>query len=166
MSSQKTPNETVPSTSPRYVRWTTAIPTTVGVLLTVAFFAAHQVWATGFFLPDFGLIGAFLLYASILYVLVVLNTTLFGLREDRALILDLFGGVLWTIASVWLFIVYPFNFAHFADIVPWPLTPLVSWITPANARLVCALILVGMVAFIPFFALQLVGARRRLASPR
>ena len=137
-----------------------AIPTTAGVLLTAAFFAAHQAWSTGFFLSTFGLTEAFLFYASILYGIVLTNTSVFRFREDRALVLDIAGAVLWTVATVWLYLVFPFDFTHFAAVVPGPLTFLFTWVTNPVAHTIWLLLIVGSAAFIPFFALQLKHARR------
>jgi hypothetical protein len=138
-----------------------AIPTTVGVLLTVAFFAAHQALSTGFFLAGFGSTEAALFYGSILYGIIVTNTAVFGLKEDRALVLDLIGGILWTVATVWLYLVFPFDFSNFAAVVPWPLQLMFSWVTNGIARIIWVLLVLGSAAFVPFFAIQLNGARRK-----
>ncbi len=50
ISSSSTSRNIVASTRTlRQQEWTAAIPTTVFTVLTVAFFAAHQAWTTGFF---------------------------------------------------------------------------------------------------------------------
>lgn len=107
-----------------------------------------------------------LFYASLLYGIVITNTGLFKIREDRVLMLDIIGGVLWTITTLWLYLTFPFDFTHFAAVVPWPLTYTVSWITQGIAKTIWFLITVGSAAFIPFFTLQLISTRRKLSARR
>ncbi|MCL4436726.1 MAG: hypothetical protein M1503_09645 [Thaumarchaeota archaeon] len=148
---------------PRQYKWSDAIAGSFFAFLTVAFFAAHQAWATGFFLPSFGLVEQVLFYGSILFSAVVTaNILAFGIREDRAVMLQMIGAALWVVTTAWLYMVFPFNFSHFADVVPTPLQFLVTWLTNDIARIIWALIVIGSVAFIPFLVLQLRGARRRI----
>lgn len=140
-----------------------AITTTIFVLVT-AFFVAHQIWSTGFFLSSFTAIQAAFLYSSILYGILVTNTEVVGLREDRVAIVNIVGAVLWTATTAWLFFAFPFDFAHFAAVVPWPFQFLVSWITNGMAKIIWLLLLLGSFAFIPFFAFQLNAARHRLLA--
>ena len=50
----------------------------------------------------------------------------------------------WYVASAWfLMVVFPFNFAHFADVVPDFLAFLISWITNDIARVLLAIGMVG-----------------------
>lgn len=148
---------------PRQYKWSDAIAGSFFALLTVAFFVAHQTWATGFFLPSFGLVEQVLFYGSIFFSAVfTTNVLVFGIREDRAIMLQMVGAALWMVTTVWLYMVFPFNFSHFADVVPSPLQFLVTWLTNDIARIIWALIVIGSATFIPFLALQLRGARRRI----
>ena len=148
---------------PHQYKWSDAIAGSFFALLTVAFFAAHQTWATGFFLPSFGLVEQVLFYGSILSSAVIAaNVIALGIREDRAIMLQMVGAALWMVTTVWLYMVFPFNFSHFADVVPSPLRFLVTWLTNDIARIIWALIVIGSAAFIPFLAFQLSGARRRI----
>jgi hypothetical protein len=135
--------------------------TTTGIGLIAAFFAAHQAASTGFFLPSFTSVQAALLYGSILYSILVTNTEVIGLRKDHISIVNMVGAVLWTATTTWLFFAFPFDFAHFAAIVPWPFQFLVTWITNEIGRTLSLLLVVASAAFIPFFALQLASARHR-----
>src|SRR3990170_3213756 len=129
---------------PHQYKWSDAIAGSFFALLTVAFFAAHQTWATGFFLPSFGLVEQVLFYGSILSSAVIAaNVIALGIREDRSLVLQLMVASLWTVAAFWLYMVFPFNFSHFADVVPWPLQFLVTWITNDIARTIWALFIIG-----------------------
>jgi hypothetical protein len=133
--------------------------TTTGISLIAAFFAAHQAWSTGFFLPSFTPIQAALLYGSILYGILVTNTEAIGLREDRIQMVNVIGAGLWTVTAAWLFFAFPFDFTHLATVVPWPFKFLVTWITNSIGKAAWFLLFLGSAAFIPFFAFQLTGAR-------
>jgi hypothetical protein len=53
---------------------------------------------------------------------------------------DAFGGIIFvTIGGIWLFIVFPFEFAYFADVLPEFLRFLVQWISNEIARIVIVL---------------------------
>lgn len=122
----------------------------VGVIvigLIALFFYAHQIEATGFFTSSFGEPEALLLYGAILIgVAGPLARSLTGKRNKSRP--PLIASVFWIVASAWfLTVVFPFDFAHFADIVPNFFTFLVSWITNDIAR---ALIAIGMMGGIVF----------------
>lgn len=140
-----------------------AITTTIFVLVA-AFFAAHQAWSTGFFLSSFTTLQAALLYASILYGILVSNTEVIGLRKDRIAIVNIVASILWTATTAWLFFTFPFDFTYLAAVVPWPFQFLVSWITNGIAKIIWLLFFLGSAAFIPFFAFQLKGARKKLRA--
>lgn len=125
------------------------------VLLVIGFFAAHQIWSTGFFLPGFGVTMAWLFYASLLYTIVLVATSTYRDKNSRTVfVVNLAGAVLWTVTTVWLWIAFPFNFAHLADVVPSPLQFTLTWITPGIGKTLWALLALGSAAFIPFFILQ------------
>lgn len=130
--------------------------------LVAAFFASHQALSTGFFLTGFTSLQAVLLYGSILYSILVMNTEVIGLREEHISIVNIFGAVLWTATTAWLYFAFPFDFTHFGAVVPWPFQFLVSWITNSIAKVIWFLFIIGSAAFIPFFGLQWANARRRL----
>jgi hypothetical protein len=159
----RTVTKQVSTTVPPNPRLSFAITATIFVL-TAAFFAAHQAWSTGFFLPSFTPIQAALLYSSILYGILVTNTEVIGLREDRIQIVNVIGAGLWTVTTAWLFFSFPFDFAHLAAVVPWPFQFLVTWITNGIGQAGWFLFFLGSAAFIPFFAFQLKRARRKWAS--
>lgn len=138
--------------------------TTTGAVLIAAFFAAHQAWSTGFFLSNFTELQAALLYGSILYSILVMNTTVLRLREDRTLTVDIVGAVLWTSTTAWLYFAFPFDFTHIAAVVPWPFQFAISWISNSIAKTLSLLLFIGAAAFIPFFAVQFTSARSKLRA--
>jgi hypothetical protein len=62
---------------------------------------------------------------------------------------ELAASALWKLGSAWLLVVFPFNFAHFADVAPDLLRFLASWITNDIARVLTILGTLGGVVFVP-----------------
>jgi hypothetical protein len=113
------------------------------IVLMLLFFLENQVQETGFFTSKFGSTESFLFYGS----------ALFGVVEDsaRALIgrrnpvrpLEVIGALFWALASYWFLQVFPFDFAHFPDLLPDAIKFLFWWLTNYVARLI---LLIGVVA--------------------
>ena len=121
----------------------------VAIVLVAFFFYAHQAWSTGFFTSSFGITEAFFLYGSILIGTVGPLARFVTGRRNKSRPPELIASVFWIVASAWfLMVVFPFNFAHFADIVPDLLRFLVSWITNDIARLLIAIGMVGGIVFV------------------
>jgi hypothetical protein len=152
---------------PRQYKWSDAVKSFVFGFLTAAFLAAHQVWATGFFLPSFGLVEQVLLYSSILFsALATANILILNIREDKSIMLQMVGAVLWMVTTIWLYMIFPFNFSHFADVMPTSIQFLVTWLTDDIARIIWILMIIGTTVFIPVLALQLSGARLRIHAQK
>ena len=88
---------------------------------------------------------------------------LFG-RKNVVRLIDIIGGVPGVVAIAWLYIVFPFEFAYFADVLPEFLRFLVQWITNDIARIL--IILGTVVALINaiYNAILYVLVRRELDS--
>lgn len=120
----------------------------VGVIvigLVALFFYAHQTEATGFFTSSsFGATEALLLYGAILIGVAGPMARFLTGRRNKSRPPELIASVFWIVASAWfLMVVFPFDFAHFADVVPDFLAFLVSWITNDIARVLLAIGMVG-----------------------
>lgn len=90
----------------------------VGVLLVVLFFAVHQMQSTGFFTSSFSTAEMLLLYLSLVAgMITTAMRALFG-RKNLARLFDVFGACFFTVTLTWLYIVFPFSFTHFADVLP------------------------------------------------
>jgi len=135
-----------------------------GVLLVVLFFAVHQMQSTGFFTASFGTAEMLLFYLSLMSGMVTTAIrALFG-RKNLARVFDVFGACFFTIAIAWLYIVFPFNFTHFADVLPDFLKFLLQWISNDIAR---TLMIIGIVAapvMAIYNALMYVLVRRELSK--
>ena len=109
-----------------------------GVLIVLCF-VAHQMWPTGFFTATFGTLEMLLLYGSLIYWIVASALLLFG-RKNLSRDFDVFGGLIFvTVGIAWLFVVFPFEFAYFADVLPDFLRFLVQWISNDIARVLMVL---------------------------
>lgn len=112
--------------------------------LVALFFYAHQTEATGFFTSSFGGIEVLLLYGAILIGVAGPMARFLTGRRNKSRPAELIASVFWIVASAWfLMVVFPFNFAHSADIVPDFLAFLVSWITNDIVRVLLAIGMVG-----------------------
>lgn len=120
----------------------------IGVVLVTAFFYAHQAWSTAFFTASFGSTGAFFLYGSILLAIIGPVTRAITGRRNLARLPESVASVFWIIASLWLLIVFPFDFAHFSDVVPEFLRFTVNWITNDIARVLIVIGTAGGMAFV------------------
>ena len=116
-------------------------------VLIVLYFVAHQTGATGFFTPTFGKLEMLMLYG--LLILGIISAGLEGVFGQRlySRIFDVFGGlILAAIALTWLLVVFPFDFAYFADVSPDSLSFLVQWISNDIARVLMALAIIVYLA--------------------
>ena len=111
--------------------------------LIALFFYTHQTQATGFFTSSFGLAEASLFYGSLLAGIVGPLVRLTTGRRNTARPSEMLASLFWIASSVWLLTVFPFNFAHFGDVLPSMLKFLVNWITNDIGRLVLVLGVIG-----------------------
>jgi hypothetical protein len=113
----------------------------------------------------FGGFGAFLLYGSIfLGVAGPIARSVTGSRNS-ARIPEIFASVFWIISSIWLLVSFPFNFAHFGDVIPEFLRFIVSWITNDIAWVLLAIGMIGGIAFVGIITLLYIKVRG-LLQPR
>ncbi|MGD8505871.1 MAG: hypothetical protein PVF15_04325 [Candidatus Bathyarchaeota archaeon] len=109
-----------------------------GVLIML-YFAAHQMWPTGFFTTTIGTLEMLLLYGSLIYWIVASALLLID-RKNLSRGIDVFGGLLFvTVSTAWLFVVFPFEFIYFADVLPDFLRFLVQWISNDIVRVLMVL---------------------------
>ena len=111
--------------------------------LILLYFVAHQTSLTGFFTTMFGTFEMIMLYGAIIFMIV--SAGLEGIFGQRLLsrIWDAFGGLIFaTIANTWLFMVFPFDFTYFANVLPDFLRFLVQWISNDIAQVLMVLIII------------------------
>jgi hypothetical protein len=140
----------------------------VGVVisvLVVLYFVAHQTWSTGFCTSKFVTVEMGLFYGSLVFGIV--STALRGLfgRKNLARLFDVFGLIFATVAIAWLFAVFPFNFAYFADVLPDFLRFLVQWISNDIARALMVLGIIVTLVMAVYSAIFYVFVRKELSKP-
>ncbi len=112
-------------------------------VLLVLYFIAHQTQSTGFFTASFGASEKLALYG--LLILGMISAGLEGIFGQRlySRIFDVFGGlILAAVCTIWLLVVFPFEFAYFADVAPDSLRFLVGWISNDIARVLMVLAII------------------------
>ena len=137
----------------------------VVIILVTLYFIAHQMWSTGFFTSEFGSLEMFLFYGALIYkIFPTVLKALFG-RKNLARPFETFGSVLGTVALAWLFVVFPFKFAYFADVLPSFLRFLLQWISNDIIRVLMVLGIIAAPAMAIYSAILYVFVQRELSKP-
>ena len=131
---EKTDGEIL-TTSQRWLELSFDVP----MILLFGFFAYHLRANTGFFTPQFGSLGMLCLYGPILVALAAPASRAWNGRRNPARPLDVVMQLSLAAGSLWLLIVFPFNFSHLAEVLPGPIRFLISWITDDIGKIVMIL---------------------------
>ncbi len=137
----------------------------VGVLMGL-YYITHQTRSTGFFTTTFGTIEMLLLYGTLLYWIVTSVLIIIG-QKNLSRDLDLGGLFFAAFAVAWLLVVFPFDFAHFADLLPDSLRFLLQWISNDIARVLMVLSFIvhlGLAVYSAILRLSVYKARARKNS--
>ncbi len=138
----KTDNEVL---TPRR-RWMEVI-IVVACLLLFGFLAYHQFANTGLFTARFGPLEMFCLYGPLLFALVAPAVRALTGRRNPARPFEAAASLFLALGSLWLLIVFPFDYAHLADALPGPLHFVLAWVTNDIGRLVLILqVIVGPIS--------------------
>jgi len=133
-----------------------------GVLMGL-FFVAHQARSTGFFTGRFGALEMLLLYGTLLFWVVTSALIIVG-QKNLSRDLDLGGLFFAAVAVAWLLVVFPFDFARFADVLPDSLRFLVQWISNDIARVLMVLSFIVHLSLAIFSAVLRVSVYRARAQ--
>jgi hypothetical protein len=90
----------------------------VGMLLLFGLFLFHQITNTGFFTDMFGLLEKLCLYVPIFISLIAPIVRAVSGRRNPARPFDAAANLSLAIGSFWLWLVFPFDFAHLGDVLP------------------------------------------------
>jgi hypothetical protein len=99
------------------------------MVILFGFFALHQATNTGFFTAKFGSIEMLALYGPIIVALVAPAVRALTGRRNPARPWDVAMQLSLAAGSLYLLIVFPFNFSHLGDLFPGVLRLFVSWIS-------------------------------------
>ncbi len=142
-------------------RWIGPLATIVAMLVVLGFFAAHQSANTGFFIDRFGTLEMLALYVPILLSFAAPITRAIGGRHNPARPFEVAMNISLAIGSLWLAIVFPFNFAHLADVLPSALRFVFLWINNDIGRFVLILQVIIGVIVAPLTIFTFFSVRRR-----
>ena len=144
-------------------RWA-GLATIVAMLVLLGFFAFHQ-WAnTGFFTAAFGSLEMLALYGPILVSFAAPIARAISGRHNPARPFEAATYVSLALGSLWLAIVFPFNFAHLTDVLPGAIRFVFSWITNDIGRWVLILQVIIGVIFTPLTIFTFFTTRRRASA--
>ncbi|MGE5139228.1 MAG: hypothetical protein ACM3JD_07200 [Rudaea sp.] len=134
------------------------------MLALLAFFALHQLVNSGFFTARFGPWEMLALYGPILVSSIPPIARAIGGRRNSGRPFEVASNISLAIGSLWLVTVFPFDYAHLADVLPGPIQFVLSWISDDIARIVLTLqVIIGaIVAFLT--AVTFFSFRRRAAE--
>jgi hypothetical protein len=136
-------------------RWA-GLYTVVLMLLLLAFFIIHQVAGSAFFTGRFGRAEMLALYGPIILSLAPPIQRLVQGKRNPARPLEAVTDFSLALGSLWLWIHYPFDFAHVADIFRPDMRFAFSWLTNNIARFILILQVVlgfisGLATIVTYF---------------
>lgn len=144
-------------------RWC-GLATVVAMLVLLGFFAAHQLANTGFFTAQFGSLEMLALYGPILISFAAPIARAISGRHNPARPFEAAMNFALAIGSLWLAIVFPFNFAHLTDVLPGAIRFVLSWINNDIGRLVLILqVIIGLIVA-PLTIITFFSIRRRASA--
>ena len=143
----------------------TGISIVVVFSLIVLYFVTHQIWSTGFFTTAFGTVEMIMLYGSLIaWIITGALEGVFG-RKSLSRDFDAFGGFIIVIVGItWLLVVFPFEFANFANVLPDFLRFLVQWISNEIARVLMVLVLIVTLVMVVYSTILRVLVRKELSK--
>jgi hypothetical protein len=119
-------------------RWSSLY--TIGlIILVLVFFAVHQQRHTGLFTDKFGPAEMIALYVPISISLIAPVLRAVMGKIDPARQIEFVSDICLALASIWLLIVFPFDFSHFGDVFASSLHPAFNWITDTVGRIILGL---------------------------
>jgi len=145
-------------------RWIGAIATVIAMLVLLGFFVSHQQSNTGFFTDKFGSLEMLALYVPILLAFAPPIARAMSGRHNPARPFEVIMNISMAIGSLWLVIVFPFNFAHLTDVLPDTIRFIFSWINNDIGRFVLILQVIISVIVAPLTIFTFFSVRRRAAT--
>jgi cytochrome bd-type quinol oxidase subunit 2 len=135
-------------------------------LVAIAFVAIHHTRPTGFFTDEFGTLAAVLLYAVLIVVMVPLFVRLIVGRKNPARLFEMGTNVVFFVAMLYLLVVFPFDFSHFAEPLPRWLEFLLEWVPALLAKWVLAIGIIVSAVMPMYTYLVYRGVKGRLSEPK
>ncbi len=111
----------------------------VAMLLLFGFLAYHEWTKTGFFTDKFGSLERFCLYGPLIFGLSAPLIRALGGRRNPSRPFEAATSLFLAAGSLWLLIVFPFDFSHLADALPGVLRFVLAWVTNGIGRILLIL---------------------------
>lgn len=119
----------------------------VMMFLLFGFLAYHQAARTGFFTDKFGLWEMLCLYGPLFAGMSPLLVRAWKGQRHIARPFEIISSLLLAGGSFWLVMVFPFDYTHLADALPFGLRFILTWVTDDIARVVLILqVIIGLVS--------------------
>jgi hypothetical protein len=96
--------------------------------LLFGFFVRHQAANTGFFTEKFGIVEMVCLYTPIILAAAAPLIRAFTGHRNPARPFEAASSLFTALTAVWFLLVFPFNFAHFGDVLPTSVRFILTWI--------------------------------------
>jgi len=137
------------------------------MLLLFGFLAYHQAEDTGFFTDEFGTVEQFCLYGPIFVSLAAPLIRAGSGRRNPARPFEAVTHLFLALGSLWLLIVFPFDFPHLADALPEGIRFILSWVTNDIGKipLIIQVILEPIMALLTARKYLLTRQRLSLSAP-
>ncbi len=134
--------------------------------IILLYLIAHQLLSTGFLITNFDVLAMVFLYGSLIEWIVVAVLESVG-HKNISRDIDAFGGIIFVvIGGLWLFVVFPFEFTYFANVLPESIRFLLQWISNDVARVILVLwIVVNTIAAV-YYGILRVSVRKARAYKR
>ena len=145
-------------------RWIGPLATIVCMLVLLGFFAAHQSAHTGFLTAKFGTLETLALYLPILFSFAAPLARAMSGRHNPARPFEAAMNISLAIGSLWLVIVFPFDFAHLTDVLPGAIRFILGWITNDIGRGVLILQVILGVIVAPLTIFTFFSVSRRVST--
>ena len=109
------------------------------MILLFGFLLSHQINNTSFFTEKFSALEMFCLYGPLIFGMSPLVIRAWTGQRQLARPFEAATSLFLALGSLWLVIVFPFNYAHLGAVLPESLRFTVAWVTDDIARIVLLL---------------------------
>lgn len=134
-------------------------------VLVIAFFVVHQTRPTHFFTDEFRTFQMVVFYVVLVLGIVPMLVRLITNRRNDGRLWEAVNMALFAAGGLYLLVLWPFDFSHFAEPLPRALEPALEWITDSIARWVIGIGVAASAFFAPYTFLLYGAVRSLLVAP-
>lgn len=139
----------------------------VGIVITVlviAFFMVHQTRPTHFFTDEFRTLPMAVFYVVLVLGIVPMLVKLVTNRRNDGRLWEAVNMAVFAAGGLYLLMLWPFDFSHFAEPLPRALEPALEWVTDSVARWVIGIGVAASAFFAPYTFLLYAAVRSLLVA--